>query len=160
MHYKRLAVGVAVVNRLLYAIGGYDGNVRHSSAECYHPENDEWTMIAPMHTPRSGAGMFLCIFSQVYIVLIFFIAGVAAINQYIYVIGGYDGSKQLATVERYDTENDKWEFVSKMKIARSALSVTVLDCKIYAMGKYNISFYQNKCTLVKKNIVVIKVRFL
>lgn len=59
----------------------------------------------------------------------------AAINQYIYVIGGYDGSKQLATVERYDTENDKWEFVSKMKIARSALSVTVLDCKIYAMGK-------------------------
>lgn len=69
-----------------------------------------------------------------------FTLGVAAINQYIYVIGGYDGSKQLATVERYDTENDKWEFVSKMKIARSALSVTVLDCKIYAMGKQYIIF--------------------
>lgn len=63
--------------------------------------------------------------------------GVAAINQYIYVVGGYDGTRQLNTVERYDTEKDTWEFVSSMKIARSALSVTVLDCKIYAMGKKN-----------------------
>lgn len=27
-----------------------------------------------------------------------------------------------------------------MKIARSALSVTVLDCKIYAMGKFWFTF--------------------
>lgn len=64
----------------------------------------------------------------------FLLAGVAVINQYIYVIGGYDGSKQLSSVERYDTDKNVWEFVSSMKIARSALSVTVLDCKIYAMG--------------------------
>lgn len=56
MHYARLAVGVAVVNRILYAIGGFDGTVRHCSAECYHPENDEWSMIPPMFTERSGAG--------------------------------------------------------------------------------------------------------
>nr|CAI5846542.1 unnamed protein product [Callosobruchus analis] len=44
MHFKRLAVGVGVVNRLLYAIGGYDGYERHSSVECYHPEitNGRW----------------------------------------------------------------------------------------------------------------------
>lgn len=51
-----MAVGVAVVNRLLFAIGGYDGHERHKSAECYHPENNEWTMIAPMKVRRSGAG--------------------------------------------------------------------------------------------------------
>lgn len=56
MHYKRLAVGVAVVNRLLYAIGGYDGIERLKCAECYHPENNEWTMIAPLSVQRSGAG--------------------------------------------------------------------------------------------------------
>lgn len=56
MHFPRMAVGVAVVNRLLYAIGGYDGHERHKSTECYHPENNEWTMIAPMHVARSGAG--------------------------------------------------------------------------------------------------------
>lgn len=56
MHFPRMAVGVAVVNRLLFAIGGYDGHERHKSAECYHPENNEWTMIAPMKVRRSGAG--------------------------------------------------------------------------------------------------------
>lgn len=59
MHYKRLAVGVAVVCRLLYALGGYDGVERHRSAECYHPENNEWTMIAPMNVSRSGAGRLI-----------------------------------------------------------------------------------------------------
>jgi kelch-like protein 19 len=59
MHTKRLGVGVAVVNRLLYAIGGYDGTERLSSAECYHPENNAWNMITPMTTQRSGAGTFL-----------------------------------------------------------------------------------------------------
>lgn len=59
MHSKRLAVGVAVVNRLLYAIGGFDGINRLNSAECYHPENDEWTLISSMQTKRSGAGVFL-----------------------------------------------------------------------------------------------------
>jgi kelch-like protein 19 len=59
MHTKRLGVGVAVVNRLLYAIGGYDGTERLSSGECYHPENNAWSMITPMTTQRSGAGTFL-----------------------------------------------------------------------------------------------------
>lgn len=55
-------------------------------------------------------------------------------DKYIYVIGGYNGL-QLNTVERYDTEKQVWDFVSSMKIQRSALSVTVLDGRIYAMGK-------------------------
>lgn len=53
----------------------------------------------------------------------------------IYVIGGYDGQNQLKTVERYNTESNTWEFVAPMEEPRSALSVTALDGKIYAMGK-------------------------
>lgn len=64
-------------------------------------------------------------------------AGVANLGQYIYVVGGYDGTRQLNSVERYDTERDIWEHVSNVTIARSALSVTVLDGKLYAMGKKN-----------------------
>lgn len=56
MAKKRLGVGVAVVNRMLYAMGGYDGALRLNSAECYHPENNEWTSISSMHVARSGAG--------------------------------------------------------------------------------------------------------
>lgn len=59
MHAKRLAVGVAVVNRLLYAIGGFDGENRLNSVECYHPENNEWTMVNSMATQRSGAGKII-----------------------------------------------------------------------------------------------------
>ena len=56
MRTKRIGVGCAVVNRLLYAVGGYDGNNRLNSVECYHPENDEWITVASMNTHRSGAG--------------------------------------------------------------------------------------------------------
>lgn len=52
--------------------------------ECYHPENNAWTDMPPMKFSRSGAG-------------------VAVLNQYIYVCGGFDGSRQLASVERFDT---------------------------------------------------------
>ena len=106
-----------IIGRLLYAIGGFDGAHRLNSVECYHPENDEWTMVAPMNCSRSGAG-------------------VASLGQYIYVVGGYDGKQQLSSVERYDTEHDSWEYAASVTIARSALSVTVLDGKLYAMGEY------------------------
>lgn len=56
MQTQRIGVGVAMLNRLLYAVGGYDGTSRHSSAECYYPEQDKWEAIAPMKTIRSGAG--------------------------------------------------------------------------------------------------------
>lgn len=71
-------------------------------------------------------------------------AGVANLGQYIYVVGGYDGTRQLNSVERYDTERDIWEHVSNVTIARSALSVTVLDGKLYAMGKKNRKIFLHR----------------
>lgn len=118
MHAKRLGVGVVVVNRLLYALAGFNGTDRLASVECYHPENNEWSFVPPMTCGRSGAG-------------------VAAINQYIYVVGGFDGVRQLSSVERYDTENQVWEQVAPIKIARSALSLTSLDGKLYAIGGFD-----------------------
>lgn len=53
---RRIGVGVAVINRLLYAVGGFDGANRLSSCECYNPERDEWKTMASMNTVRSGAG--------------------------------------------------------------------------------------------------------
>lgn len=108
--------------RLLYAVGGFDGVQRLSSVECYHPENNEWTMVSPLNNGRSGAG-------------------VATLGQYIYVVGGYNGKLQLNSVERYDTESDRWEEVSSISIARSALSVTVIDNKLYAIGNFLFFFF-------------------
>lgn len=127
MHSKRFGVGVAVVNRLLYAIGGFDGNDRLASMECYHPENNAWTILPSMKLGRSGAG-------------------VAALNHFIYVVGGFDGQRHLSSVERYDTEQQIWEMVSEIKTARSALSLTVLDGKLFAMGGFD---GQNFLTIVE-----------
>jgi len=98
----------------LYAIGGFDGENRLNSMECYHPENNEWTDMPAMKCARSGAG-------------------VAVLNQYIYVCGGFDGSRQLESVERFDTDRQSWETVTSMKTSRSALSVNVIDGRLYAM---------------------------
>lgn len=74
--------------------------------------------------------------SQFYTFIILLL-GVAALNQYIYVVGGFDGTRQLSSVERYDTENNVWTIVAPIKVARSALSLTVLDEKLYAMGGFD-----------------------
>lgn len=50
-------------------------------------------------------------------------------------MGGYDGTDQLNSVERYDVETDTWSFVAPMKHRRSALGVTVHQGKIYVLGK-------------------------
>lgn len=55
MHTRRCYVSVTALNGLIYALGGYDGSVRHNTGECYCPKTNQWTMIAPMHMARSDA---------------------------------------------------------------------------------------------------------
>lgn len=52
-----------------------------------------------------------------------------------YAVGGYDGTAQLSSVERYSVASDRWEPVSPMKNRRSAHGVTVYQGKIYALGE-------------------------
>ena len=52
-----LGVGVAVLDGLLYAVGGFDSENRLRTVECYFPESNDWKYIASMNTPRSGAGV-------------------------------------------------------------------------------------------------------
>lgn len=56
MNSARIGVGLACVNRLLFAVGGFDGFQRLRSVEQYDPEKDEWSFVSPMNTTRSGAG--------------------------------------------------------------------------------------------------------
>lgn len=56
MTTARSRVGVAVVNGLLYAIGGYDGQLRLSTVEAYNPETDTWTRVGSMNSKRRYSG--------------------------------------------------------------------------------------------------------
>ena len=60
--------------------------------------------------------------------------GVVALGHHIYVAGGMGVSGQLNSLERYDTEGDKWVLLHPMPTARSALTLAILDNKIFAIG--------------------------
>lgn len=64
-------------------------------------------------------------------------AAVAAANNYAYALGGYNGTTQLNSVERYDPRLDEWTLVSCMLDHRSALSVASFENKLYVFGGYD-----------------------
>ena len=78
-------------------------------------------LCSPMNRQRSGAG-------------------VIAHGQYIYIAGGMDNSGYLNSMERYDTDKDVWIPLSPMPTARSALTLAVLENRIYAIGGYAYFF--------------------
>uniref|UniRef100_A0A182KCB4 BTB domain-containing protein n=1 Tax=Anopheles christyi TaxID=43041 RepID=A0A182KCB4_9DIPT len=165
MSVPRNRVGVAVMDELLYAVGGSSGSDYHNTVEYYDPETDRWILVQPMQSKRLGVGV--AVVNRLLYAIGGFDgktrlasvecyhpennawtlvppmrygrsgAGVAALHQYIYVVGGFDGTRQLASVERYDTEQQCWEMVAPVQIARSALSLTVLDGRLYAIGGYD-----------------------
>ena len=56
-------------------------------------------------------------------------------------LGGYTGSVNLNTVERYDPISNTWSFVSPMPTTRGALSATTLGGYIYVIGGDNGNLY-------------------
>lgn len=101
MSVSRSSVGVAVLGRHLYAVGGYDGTSRRclSSVERYNPATNEWTSIADMNHRRSGPA-------------------VADLAARIYVVGGHDGLLVRSSAEYYDPRVGVWCSITDMHIAR------------------------------------------
>ena len=67
------------------------------------------------------------------------LSGVCSVDQFIYAVGGYDGTSQLSSMERYDVGSDQWTAITPMNCPRSALSVSVVDSRIYAIGKCSVA---------------------
>ena len=44
----------------------------------------------------------------------------------LYVAGGYDGNNTLATAEAFDPQQNRWEAVAPMALARRAFAVAAL----------------------------------
>ncbi|XP_028329325.1 kelch-like protein 18 isoform X1 [Gouania willdenowi] len=118
MRTARSRVGVAVVNGLLYAIGGYDGQSRLSTVEVYNPDTDNWTRVSSMNSQRSAMGTVV-------------------VDGHIYVCGGYNGKSSLNSVECYSPETDRWTLVTEMSASRSAAGVTVFDGRVFVSGGHD-----------------------
>ena len=63
--------------------GGFTGTVCLKTVEAYDPDTDKWTYMSPMSRVRSGLSM------------------VTNDDQYLYVVGGYDGEHRLSLCTYY-----------------------------------------------------------
>jgi N-acetylneuraminic acid mutarotase len=127
---KRTEVAAATVGGKIYVVGGFEepslSNVLTfaitPALEAYDPSMDKWIAKAPMPIGLHHVGI-----------------GVAGGR--LYVIGGYKQSGlsvwgPVATLYVYDPAADAWNERAPMPTARGALSVTVYDGKLYAIGGY------------------------
>ena len=70
-----------------------------------------------------------------------------ALGNRIYVMGGYDGTNQLNTVECYEVETDSWSLAASMRHRRSALGVTAHHGRIYVLGEWTRDTHtRTRCT--------------
>ncbi|XP_035215648.1 kelch-like protein 17 isoform X1 [Stegodyphus dumicola] len=90
----------------------------HCECEYYNPRTDRWSPIASTSHRRSRAG-------------------VAGVGRLVYAVGGYDGSKDLSSVECYNPLTNKWSPVPPMGTKRSCLGVASLNGLLYAGGGYD-----------------------
>lgn len=116
----------AVVNDKIYVIGGRGGarNRRQlTTVEEYDPATNAWTQKADMLTERRDLSA-------------------SVVDGIIYVIGGLGMKTQqtdvdIKTVEAYDPATDTWTQIADMPTARSALSTSVVNGQIYAIGGHS-----------------------
>lgn len=84
----------------------------------FDPITSKWTNIANMNVRRSGVA---CV----------------GFNEFLYVMGGFDGHTRLSSCERYDPSNDEWTSILDMPHQRSNFGIEILDDMIFVIGGYN-----------------------
>ena len=105
-----------VLGGMIYAAGGFDADEMDlNSMLRYDPSSDTWSEVAPMSQARSDFGMFVA-------------------GSCIYAVGGEfeveddEGSitSRLASMEKYETESDRWSAACSMAGSRFSFQTCVL----------------------------------
>ncbi|KAM8946136.1 kelch-like protein 36 [Pelodytes ibericus] len=106
----------------IYAIGGSDDNLESMerfdilSVECYSPQCNQWTRIAPLLQPNSESG-------------------VAILDGRIYILGGYswESTSFSRTVQVYDKERKKW--TKGIDLPKAIAGVSACVCMLKTGGE-------------------------
>uniref|UniRef100_A0A669CLB9 Influenza virus NS1A binding protein a n=1 Tax=Oreochromis niloticus TaxID=8128 RepID=A0A669CLB9_ORENI len=115
---------VCELDGFMYAIGGAESWNCLNTVERYNPENNTWTLIAPMNVARRGAA-------------------VAVHAGKLFVVGGFDGTHALRCVEMYDPARNDWKMLGSMTSSRSNAGVAMLGDTIYAVGGFDGNEFLN-----------------
>ncbi|PAV75433.1 hypothetical protein WR25_17823 [Diploscapter pachys] len=148
MPTTRSRVGVAVCQKELYAIGGYNGLERLKTVEVFDYSNKSWRMylVAMMDQVFStvlkdsvcyDGSQFLksCEVFDFETMKWSLISpmnesrsrvALAANFDALYAIAGYDGTNNLSTVEMYKEKSDSWNFAPSLSDHEGGIAVAVL----------------------------------
>lgn len=120
MSHTRSGPGTAVLNNLIYVVGGESDCLILASGEVLDPVVNQWASIADMVQPRCMMG--LC-----------------ALDGCLYAVGGWVGAELGDTVEKYDPGSDTWRLMEggRMTVGRYAMGVLGHEGLIYVIGGYN-----------------------
>ena len=111
MPTARTSPRAAVMNGLLYVVGGFDTPGALNALEVYDPNQGTWQSLAPMATGRHSPG-------------------VGVINGKLYVAGGFSGGTVL---EVYDPATNTWTTRQPMLINQQG-AAGVIGNKLYVVG--------------------------
>ena len=115
----RAGVTAAVYGEKIYVVGGYydrSGNTyRTDKVEVYDTVADTWETVASLPAARSWSAA-------------------TVLDGMIYVVGGGNSSKIVATVERYDISKNKWTTMKNFPVALTAMNLVSVDGKMYAFA--------------------------
>jgi N-acetylneuraminic acid mutarotase len=106
----------AVIDDVLYVVGGWNVCTPFSDLERYDPRSDTWSRRAPIPTARGGHG-------------------VGVLDGKLYAVGGStDCNVHTASVEAYDAVSDSWSERASLPEPRFAHAVATVNGRLYAIG--------------------------
>ena len=112
-------VDAAVIGGKIYVPGGRLASGKMTNIlEIYTPRLDHWELGAPLPATLSACA-------------------VVAFEGKLYLFGGWDGKRFLASVYEYDPDQDTWDARSPMPTARGYAGATTAGGKIYVIGGYD-----------------------
>ncbi|KAG7188297.1 hypothetical protein KM043_007959 [Ampulex compressa] len=104
---------------ILFAIGGWSAGSPTNFIETYDTRADRWFLS--VNTDVAPRAYY----------------GICALNNLIYIIGGFDGNEHFNTVRCFDPVTKEWREQACMYHARCYVSVCTHGGKIYALGGYD-----------------------
>lgn len=89
MFQARSCHGTAILDNLIYVVGGEQNGLILADTELFDPSANEWQSLAPLNQPRT-------------------LHGVCAADGSLFAIGGIIGSSQTDSIERYNPVANSW----------------------------------------------------
>jgi len=72
-------------------------------------------------------------------------------NEYIYLVGGFDGHNRLKSCERFDPKTSQWKQIAPLNIARSHVSCVVSQGRLFAVGGYDGENSLSSCEIYNES---------